>query len=261
MVRIIGNFHQQKRTIQAVESSIVMVLSGPRHVGKRTFLKSVVYERYDHADVMLAGGSVKDAREVSQFLRQMPLAQGRRVVVVDCYDGISEAAQDAYLKPCEQMSPDGLIVFVITDESHFLHPLLSRITTVIRWGALSLENMEKYAASIGGADSSMIHVCEGLPGLCDTLAQMNVEEICDYVMDDRSFVRPTPSDVKSMPSGRSYARDALCSILKACATQMVAKDRILRARKALRLASILERIPSVNVDIHWRHEWDVLGVT
>jgi len=258
MTRIVGNSSQREETLRFLRTTGAFAVTGPTHLGKRTFIRASVRDEFDDTDFLEVRGSVSDARTASDFLQLRSLSGSRKVVIVDCCDGISDAAQDAFLKPCEEGLHDSSIAFILQDERYLSDALTSRMRNVVRWKPLSSLEMTDFLG--GDVDEDIMSVCGGRPGLYDVIRQIDVSAIRDAIMDRRAIERPVPPDVKGIKSGRSAERDALCSILMSVSRSLIATGSVSRAIKAMSLADVIESIPSTSVDVYWRRAWTVPDV-
>lgn len=258
MVRIVGNSLQKEKTRKLLKAAGTFAITGPTHLGKRSFVREVIRD-FDDSDSFEASGSIVDARLVANFLRSRPLSGSSRVAVIDCCNGISDAAQDAYLKPCEEVC-DSSVAFILRDERHLSDALLSRMRETIRWTPLSMDEMKDFIGEADDANGDVISACGGRPGLYEVMNRIDMSAIRAAILDRRAIERPVPSDIRNVKAGHSVERDAICAILMSTARDLIEAGNTSRAMKAMSLAHAIESVPSINVDVHWRRTWTVPDV-
>lgn len=262
-VNIIGNRPSQVRMKQllSLESPIsVSALSGPSGLGKRSFLESSLQELLEDPDWMKVGSDVDGARESVSFLRSDPVFSPYRAVVVDGADFLSEPAQDAYLKLCEEPPPNGRIFFVMEDDWLLLPALRSRLQEVVKWSRLTNDDLNEFVESRPHpVDSDAKDLCLGIPNMYDVMRgnseYSSLRSIISDIVCGKSdpMSIPIPNVVRSLSSGDSLERRAVASVCRSGSIPWLGdRDSIHRARSFLRLSSTLSRYPSANAEVHWQ---------
>lgn len=252
-----GNELSQRATEAAIlRVPRFLVLSGPEHVGKRTFALSFLESLLDEADLMVAETGPDGARAARSFLSDMPSFSPFRAILVDDMDMLSEPAQDSWLKICEETPGTSCVVAVASDPFALLPPLFSRIVDRVRWSPLSDPEVLGFASSLSDSpDEISVRMCRGLPGLYPTVAAGGFvslfESVCAAIQAPSAESR-IPDVVKSLESGKSPARDAVCLVVRQAALSVAASPELRPAAASfLRFAANMQRVPSANAEIHW----------
>jgi DNA polymerase-3 subunit delta' len=111
-----------------------LLLTGPRHVGKKTLAAALVASvlgvddpgrhpdfrslergRDEKTDKLRKNIGIDDVREVQAFIRMSPLSGSRKAVLIDGAEYLSEEAANALLKILEEPPPSSLIILVAKD--------------------------------------------------------------------------------------------------------------------------------------------------
>lgn len=256
-MKISGN----QRSLQLTERILTdpsvrsVALAGPDYVGKRSFAESAMERLFGPEDVLRADSGVDGARDVRDFLRFRPSFGARRAVLVDEADRLSEPAQDAYLKVCEDGAGSCVVVLVSSDLESLLPALRSRLDSVVRWSPLSPEEM---SAAFPESGEPVLRLCSGRPGLHSVVSSPAYQELHSAalsVISGRcgSPVPPLPEAIRSLKGSRSPERDAAALVLRLAARELSGDQPLSgRVRAALRLASVLESVPSASAEVHWQ---------
>lgn len=260
--QIVGNDRSRRRTEALLDPGSripVSALTGPEGLGKRTFLLSELGRKLEEPDLLVVGSGVDGAREASSFLDSSPLFSPYRAVVVDGSDPVSEPAQDAYLKLCEEPPPSARVFFVVEDEGLLLPALRSRIQEVVRWSPLDGQEMGQFIESHPTAeDPEARRLCRGIPALYDAMLGKpefpallaSVSDVVGGRPDPLSL--PVPEVVKLTGKDR-VGRTAVASVCRQAALSHVGSPGSRpRIRAFLRFASVLCRHPSANAEVHWQ---------
>lgn len=252
-----GNELSRRETELAIRSvPRFLVLSGPEHVGKASFVRALLDSTLDEADILVAESGPDGARQARPFLSDRPSFSAFRAVFIDDLDYLSEPAQDSWLKLCEE-APDGsCIIAVSSDPRSLLPPLLSRVIRDVRWFPLSDVEMVEFVASFEKeADDLAVKMACGRPGLYSVLCARGFVALHESVLSsvsDPSFELAVPSVVKDLNSGRSPERTAVSMVVRGAALSMVADVGARPGALAfLRFAADILRVPSANAEIHW----------
>lgn len=254
---LLGNELSQRATEAAIlRAPRFLVLSGPEHVGKKTFALSFLESVLDEADLLVAETGPDGARAARSFLADMPSFSPFRAILVDDMEFLSEPAQDSWLKICEETPGTSCVVACSSDPHLLLPPLFSRVVERVRWLPLSDQEVLDYANSMDGAvDETAARMCYGLPGLYSTIASGGYVSLHESVIscaESPSLELPVPDVVKSLESGRSAARDAVCSVVRRAAVSLAGRPELRPAAAAfLRFSASMLRVPSANAEIHW----------
>lgn len=262
MSEIFGNSEARRivSTLTGSESPVrVSVLVGIPHVGKRSFLESLLTGLLEESDLSFAEPSVDGIRESRDFLATGPLFSPYKAVVVDDADLLSDQGQDALLKVLEEPPTYGRIFLVSEDVGRLSPPLQSRLECEVRWFPLSDAEMRDFASSIHRLDESALALSRGRPGLYNMfLGDSRYQDLYDRCLDTMNgtsdpILSKIPEILSSVKTGRSLERDGICHVLSMASSQArsVSSSHGYAAR-FLRLSSDLLRIPSLSVDIHWR---------
>lgn len=248
------------RNLAAPESrSQVLALSGPSHLGKASAASQVLEDVLEESDWMAVGPGVAGAREAASFLSSEPAFSPYRAVIVDDAGSLSEPAQDAYLKLCEEPPRGARVWFVTTDDHLMLPALRSRVQEVVRWRPLSREEMGEFLSSLEGAtDPDAERMSSGRPGLYLAMAgNAEYRALRDAVRELASgaggLSSLVPDAVKSLDGKASVRRTAVAEVCRLAALESLS-DLSNRARAValLRFSATLIRHPSANAEVHWQ---------
>lgn len=237
----------------------VIALTGPSHVGKASFATALMSELLEESDFAVVDPGVAGSREASAFLSSEPSLSPYRAVLVDDSESLSEPAQDAYLKLCEEPPGGSRIVFVTSDDQAMLPALRSRIQEVTRWAPLTDDEMEAYVSSLEGVrDPDAEKLCGGRPGLYLAIAgDRGFRDLSETVRamasGSGSFDSPIPEVVKSLENKASPRRTAVAEVCRAAARALVGNpSNRPRCAALLRFSSVILRHPSANAEVHWQ---------
>ncbi len=235
-----------------------LVLSGPEHVGKRTFALSFLESVLDESDLLVAPPGPDGARESRAFLEAMPSFSPFRAVLVDDMDFLSDPAQDAWLKLCEEPPGKSCIVGVASDPALLLPPLRSRIVREVRWSPVLPSEVADFAASLGQAvDEVAVRMCGGRPGLYQTLCSSEYAALHESVVaafESPSLESPTPSAVKGLGTERCPERSAVAQVVRAAVRQFVDRPECRAGVVSfLSYSATLLRVPAANAELHWKN--------
>jgi len=243
-----------------------MALVGPSYLGKKSFILNELQHTLAPPDILLVDRSIAGAREASSFCFISPIFSSVRAVLVDDAGNLSEPAQDAYLKLCEETPPNIIIILVMEDDGHLLPALQSRIRKTIKWFPLDSNEMKAFAES-ESFNQSALELCNGRPGLCQLICESEelpelytlVTKIIDGSINPS--IISTPKVILDLPNKPSVMRDAIaivCSMAVKSAIQNIGlhggslNDFHNRALNFLRFSVTLLRSPNTNADIYWQ---------
>lgn len=261
--KICGNESSRLRTsalVQPGSRTSVVALTGPSGLGKRSFLERELQEVVEESDRVSVDSSVDGAREAVSFLQSLPLFSPYRVAVVDGSGALSEPAQDAYLRLCEEPPSSSRVFFLVEDDGLLLPALRSRIQEVVRWRPLDAGEMEDFLESHPVArDTDALALCRGIPGLYEVMLghpeypvlASAVAKIVEGGADPLSV--PIPDAVSALPGKAVPEREAVAAVCRAAALARVG-DPGARARifAFLRFSAVLLRHPAANAEVHWQ---------
>jgi hypothetical protein len=259
MTRIYGNDRSQQRIqriLQHQKRPRTIALVGPSYLGKHSFIHALLQEELSSLDILNADKSIAGAREALEFCESPSIFGSMKAVLVNDADKLSEPAQDAYLKLCEETPPGIIIIMIVEDDHHLLPALRSRIDTRIKWDLLSIEEMNEYASTLSDHPSMFID-CRR-PGLYQLIHGDDkftdfFKLIVESIMKGADFTMPTPELIKNLPNKPTPIRDAASLVCSFAARSLISHVE-LRSRivNFLKFASILIRLPSVNAEIYWQ---------
>jgi hypothetical protein len=247
-----------------------MALVGPSYLGKKSFVLSELQSNLAPPDILLVDRSIAGAREAISFCSTCPIFSSIRAVLVDDAGGLSEPAQDAYLKLCEETPPNVAIIMVMEDDGYLLSALRSRIRKITRWFPLNSDEMKEFAESESLTDQSALDLCNGRPGLYQLIYE-NKELVKLYALITEiingpinSSIISTPKIILDLPSKPSTMREAvalICSTAVKNAIRNVGSSDNLsdvfynRALSFLQFSVTLLRSPNTNADIYWQKSY------
>ena len=225
-----------------------IVVAGPPKTGKWEFVIGE-FSAVSSQDLMQVDGSVDGARKAREFVKTLPISCEVRVVLVDGRLGMSDPAQDAYLKICEDTPSSAVVVMVVEDDG-LLSPALQSRLDVLRWLPLSDEEMNNFAKSLDIPENNFaVLASRGRPRLLKTMFH-NIEEL-ESLYSFVCSVSDGKPDLTTIPRIILNWSD-LDENLKEAAISMC--EFALRSHSSLGVARFLDTIksmPSVNVELHW----------
>lgn len=230
-----------------------VLLTGPDHLGKKTWAEETL-SSMSGPDFLLVEDGIDSVREAVTFSSMAASHSGFRSILVDQADKLSDAAQDALLKLCEEPPGDLRVILISRDEGLLPPALLSRVRKVVRWSPLSWDDMLAFGSSVG-ADEVSLRMCYGRPGLWSVVSSspglIGLRESVLNVKSTDPATAPIPEPIKSLKSGPSPARDAVCLVLEEAARSLAMDGHGRSALPFFTLASSLSRTPSLNAEVHW----------
>lgn len=234
-----------------------VALEGPDYVGKRSFVSGLLRSLCGDMDFLPVPAGIDGARQARSFVSSHAIFGLRRAVLVDEVDRLGDPAQDAYLKLVEECPPSATVVFVASDLGRLLPSLRSRLSDVVKWFALSDEEVASCCGD-GDPDPDAVRLCRGFPGLYDVLASspfVSLHEVVSLHITGEAdpLLGDVPEAVKNLPSGPCRERDAVSHVCRLAALSF-ATDRPHRrlAVSFLRYAADLACVPSANAELLWR---------
>ncbi len=248
LTTIFGNTSSQKETEDILRTRTLLrslSLAGPDYVGKRSFVFSLLEDVVGPSDVSLMEEGIDGVREARVFLHSRPKFGPFKAVVVDCAESLSEPAQDAFLKMCEDAPSSSVIVFVTSDHEMLLPALRSRIEFVSRWKLLSEAEMTE---ALGSDSPDSIRLCSGRPGLYEVMKAGKYGELYEAVLSAPGCKDPytarVPEVVRELKGTRGPERDAAAVVIRSAALSI-------RSAAFLRYAATLFSVPSASAEVHW----------
>lgn len=234
-------------------STRTLALTGPSYLGKKTFASDFLEDRFGTSDVLIVDSSIDGARSAREFCSARPAFAVRRAVLVEDVDAASDAAQDAYLKLCEEPPAGSLIVLIAEDEGLLSEALLSRVQAVLRWSRLS---EAEFASAVSAMECPTVsaRLCDGRPGLAPTVADGAFGALHDLVIGVSrgavDFIQSgVPAALDGLKGEKSPARLSASIAIRAAARTL--HDVPGAAAAFMRLAATLLKVPSANAELHW----------
>jgi len=262
-MEIFGNQPSQNQILEAVKTKAglrTVLLSGPSYIGKRSFVEWALRTHLEEADILLVDHSVAGSRDAVFFCRSMPVFSPYRAVLVDGSDRLSDAAQDAYLRICEEPPGSSRLFLIAEDEGVMAPALLSRMEWITKWCVLDLSDMERFIKSQPvAADAEAVRLCGGRPGLY--LAMQGRPEYSDLyfrtvqILDgtNTDLVSSVPDAIVSLKPGPNAERDAVALICRRASLSLVGNPALHpRIHRMLRFCSLITRVPSTNAEVYWQ---------
>ncbi|KKL45172.1 hypothetical protein LCGC14_2358350 [marine sediment metagenome] len=263
---IFGNPGSQAQILEAVRTDTglrTVLLSGPSYVGKRAFILQTLKAYLEEPDLLSVDHSMAGARDASFFCSSAPVFSSYRAILVDGADQLSDAAQDAYLRLCEEPRGASRIFLIAEDEGHLAPALFSRMENVTRWSTLRPSEMDSFIESQPVTeDVEARRLCAGRPGLyLAMLGKPEYAELYSHAVrrldgTDSSCVLSAPDAVRALKSGRSPERDAVALVCRKAALSLAGHvghaGLHFRIRCLLAFSSLLTKVPSTNAEIHWQ---------
>ena len=252
---IFGNTHSQSLLLDFFQGrQRTTALTGPAHLGKASCALSLLDTLIHPTDLLVMSEGVDGARDAVSFCRSEPLNGDWRVLFVDDAGALSEPAQDALLKICEEPHPSMKVIIVAHDPGHVQPALRSRIRNEIRWLPLSDEEMYSYAGTVSAVTHEpLLRLSSGVPGIYRALMEVaGLEDLYGFACrciagTVRPIMLSTPDVIKDL-KGKNLTRDAVVHVLRAAAR---VSGNPVRSIPILDFCSTLTSSPSANAEIHW----------
>lgn len=230
-----------------------IVLTGPKHVGKFSFVKEILDENCHPNDLLYTEPGIDGIRQAVEFVETSPINDDWRVIVIDDASSLGEPAQDAILKIAEEPQSHTKLVLVVEDIGRLQPALRSRARYVIKCSALSTDEMKEFAESFSSVIyDSLFILSAGCPGYYKVLLETpGLEDLYDSTVkfssgDSKLFFRPVPEVVKSL-KGLGPVRDTVVHVLYLASRKL---DRNV-SKHVLRFCETLVKTPSATPEIHW----------
>lgn len=256
-----GQFIGNQRTCNHLLSDFgrypVSVISGPSYTGKMTWISGLIQSHTHDSDIYISDSSVASAREAIEFASSRPSFSSYRVIIIDNAQSLSEPAQDAYLKLCEE--PPNFLRFYFVTEDHdiFLPSLRSRLSYIYRWSRLDDSEMKDFIQVDSlSPDEEAGRLCFGCPGLYHVISStpglksFYSEIMKSFDLNYDSVLAPIPevlSELKDDVKRAAAIRICVRAFYDALASSV---DRF-RLSSLLNFSSVLHRHPSANAEIYW----------
>lgn len=237
-----------------------MAMVGPSHLGKKSFVLFELQSHLSDTDILAVDRSIAGAREAASFCLTAPIFSPVKVVLIDSADELSEPAQDAYLKLCEETPPNICIIMIMEDNERLFPSLQSRIRKTIKWYPISLNEMHEFADSIHIENQLFLSACSGRPGLYQLLCDYNEELSSLYKVTTEimtGVVNPaivsTPKFILDLPNKPDPAREAASVICSFAAREALKQSGSYKIAAAfLHFSSLLVKMPNTNAEIYWQ---------
>lgn len=225
----------------------MLMITGPQGTGK---LESVLeqFSCVAPQDFLRVDGDVDGARQACSFLRSHPICGDVRVVCVDATEGLTDAAQDAYLKAVEEHPPYAVVIFV-ADDDLLVHPALSSRLDFCVWAPFSRQESEEFAESVGICDEFVVQNARGRKNFILAInKKIGVMKELHEHAEKVCVGSPDLTHVPSIFSGWDKMEDDE----KRAALFVCENVARLHANAAiLRFVDTMTSVPSANVELHW----------
>lgn len=250
---IFGNSRARLRLAKAMQSCHqTILLSGPAHVGKFTFLDEIRSSMHPE-DVYVCGSSVNDSREAVLHGMSDPILSDYRTILIPDIDSASEPAQDAFLKLCEE-PPSCLRIIASSSDPESISPaLMSRFRVDIKFEALGDDDMVEFAKTLGVIDNQSLKISCGLPGMYGRIAHRKQYAELRDLMISIATGKTNPILVDA-PTIITKSDPKLCdrlaiSHISRVVSRMSMDNHVELA--LLRFARTVYHSPSANIELHW----------
>ena len=262
-MKIYGNklsLGQIKDLVESKSSQQIVVMSGQSNIGKSISVSEVINNSFEKSDWIMIGPDIDSARDAALFLSMKPTFSTNRVVVVDNVELMSDPAQDAYLKLCEDPPTDAYIWFITSDVDLMLSALRSRIQKIIHWSTLNFEEMGEFIDSIDGKiDLIARDFCSGRPGIYLVIANNSEfyelrDAALSFISGNYGIENKVPDIIKSLDNKQSVLRTSVSEVCRISVHNLIEHDDYRnRSIALLNFASILLRYPTANAELHWQN--------
>ncbi len=252
---IFGNSSQRAQVLEALRAGEkVLCLAGDRYLGKSSFLREELPSIASESDLLFAEPGPDGAREACRFSSSEPVHGDARILVVEDASGMSDPAQDAYLKLLEEPPPSLRVVITASDPGA-MHPAMrSRLRRIVRWSLLSEPEMAAFAATIDPLDPELSSMVRGRPGLYSrSHGKAYYKALFSAVRSavagsSDAFMDPVPEAVDRL-AGDAEERSIVAVLCRLAA--IASGGPPARVRRVLQFCSSLS-VSSVNAGIHWQ---------
>lgn len=252
-MRVFGNQSQQGQVASFLKSSAarLLILCGPPHLGKGSFISSALEAEIHPLDCLLGGSGVDDVRAAADFCSVAPNGSPYRAAVL--VGDMSHSAQSALLKVSEEPCFNSKIVLVVEDDSALSAPLLSRASCTSRWSPLSREEMKEFASASALSDEHA-GLCRGRPGLLRLIGQshLKLHEALTSLLLRGAWDHEIPDAINEAKPSSAAERELAMVIVHGVSIDAIHAGAALpRVIPFLKFVSDMRKFPSAPADVHW----------
>lgn len=225
-----------------------VVLEGPRWTGKWKAATETAEGLSSPEDLLNVDGSIGGAREARSFVQLRPMSGDLRVVLVDARSGMSEPAQDAYLKMCED-TPDFASVVIVLEEAESLRPALVSRLDIVKWHPASVEDIEK----AGNLDSFCMSVIRGRIELRGAVSE-RAGELQSLHSAVQALANGSPSiadSPKILGEWQKLNDDEKGAVIFVCENALSRAESGRGVLAVMGFVDSLRACPTISAEIHW----------
>lgn len=234
---ILDELRQEVRRLLSLPPNRTIV-AGPLGMGKRKAIRNVLDENVSSSDFIEVDGSIDGARNAQSFLKNFPIDGNVRAVFVDG-NKFSDAAQDAYLKLCEDDLEFSSIIFVVEDDGLLRSALRSRVDVVRVSGEF---DPESFSSSVAKGRAELLETIsanqKSLQGFHATL--------CDTIDGKRDF-----SSIPELIMKWSDADDDIKNAILATCEFAIRSKPGGDLTGVAKFVDTMRSTPSANAEIYW----------
>lgn len=190
-------------------------------------------------DLIEVDGSMEGAREVQSFLKSMPSHGDVRAVFVDGAK-FSDAAQDAYLKICEDDSSFSSIIFAVDDFDSIRPALASRLDEIKVFA--EFEDSDDWVKSVS---RGRVEITNAMESNLQKLQNFNSELI--EVCSGKKILESVPAVILEWQDLEDNMKHAVLAVCEHAAKRHVGPGSV----NVLKFVNSMLSISSANAEIHW----------
>jgi DNA polymerase III delta prime subunit len=225
---------------------------GPKWIGKWRCVLDIA-SSIPPNDVLVVDGTIDGARSAHRFALSLPLIGHVKLILVDGRMGISEPAQDAYLKICED-TPDAVSIIIVIEDVGKLCPALVSRLDVIRWGPASDSEVQEYVNIYSlDVDDFCLSICNGRIDLIETISK-NKNELHSLHEAIKDLIDEKP-DITSIPEilteWQKLDGNMKGSIVLTCENAIRSSSLTRGFICASTFIDAIYNYSSINAEIHW----------
>lgn len=191
-----------------------------------------------HQDVLAVDGTVGGARQAVDFVKSSPICSDIKAVIVDGSKGLSDPAQDAYLKICEEPPSMASIAIIVDDHGKLRPALLSRMN-VFRKILSTAADVDLASSASRGDDrkkDAILSKIDDMTELYEMARQISFG----------AFLEKTPKVIAEWSKLEDNEKRAALGVIRQAYLQGGKK-----AWATARFAETMLSTPSANAEIHW----------
>lgn len=229
-----------------------VMVTGPHRTGKHDFISLDLRALTSESDFLEVDGTIDGARQSQNFIKTTPITGDFRIVLVDGRKNLTEPAQDAYLKICEDTPESSSIVIVVNDDQ-LVRPALTSRMDHVWWCPMDRDEMVAFMSSSEiQEDDFIVNVVRGRHELCKPISS-NMDEMKRLYASACRIVAGNP-DLSCVPRlilEWSKLDDDVKDVALAVCEHASRFEHGPFSGMMSRFVHTVRTVSSVNVETHW----------